>query len=333
MATFDVTQDADFPLVARLRHANGNCEDIRHDGEHFYRTVCRIDEGRSAFPKWMLQENYLRRTYLKLMDDGRHIEYSELTWPNKAEGRKERRHVPFTEVASFELVESEDVSRCETEIALLTASIRLHGGIIWIRCGEPCYLIRSQNRLTAGLSFSDQDTGANIEEMYISASHPELLREQWEAVATKTERDAGYYPGVVEIIDPSVFERDFDDAAFIKYARITARAIAYYLSGNEWFSDGQRLMSAKPDDIDTWNALRRTILTMEAAGTASAGKEETVTRAAELWSQLGGCFSAKSGFMDRQMVGRWCDPVVRRWFDRKIELDHIVSPLALTSRQ
>lgn len=330
LTTFDVTQDADFPLVARLRHADGVSDDVRHDGEHFYRAVCRVEDGRSAFPQWMLRENYLRRTYRKLMEDERRnsLEDSELTWPSKGEGRrKERRYVPFSEVSGFELVEREDVSRCEAEIARLTESIRVWGGSIWVRCGEPCYRLRnSGNVLKVELSFADQDEGEEIDEAFISATDPERLRDQWEAVADRTAREAGYRPGVVEILAPSVFERDFDDAAFVKFARITARAIAYYLAGDGWFSDGRQLMSAAPDDVDLWNALRRNVLAMEAACTAAAGDDDIVMRAAELWYRLGGSFHARSRYYPRDTVDRWSGAAVRNWLDRKIQFDDIVPP-------
>lgn len=333
LATFDIMQDVDFPLVARLRHADGGSDDVRHDGEHFYRSVCRVEDGRSAFPQWMLRENYLRRTYMKLMEDERRnsLEYSELTWPVKGDGgRKERRYVSFSEVAGFELVERDDVTRCEAEIARLTASIRVWGGSIWVKCGEPCYrLANSGNVLKVELSFADKDEGNDIDEVYISAADPERLRAQWEAVATRPAREAGYRPGVVEIIDPSLFVRDFDDAAFMKYARLTARGIAYYLAGDGWFSEGMQLMSAEPDDVDIWNALRRTILKMEAKGTAAAGDDDTVLRAAELWSRLGGGFHARSGYYSREAVADWSEPGIRSWLDRKIEIDDIVAPRVL----
>lgn len=332
LSTFDVTEDADFPVAAILRHCDGSSDVVRHDGEHFYRLVCRVGDGRSAFPQWMLKENYLRGTYLKLMEDERRnsLEHSDLTWPSKGEGRrKERRHVPFSEVAGFELVEAEDVTRCEAEIARLTTSIRLWGGSIWVRCGEPCYRLRnSGNVLKAELSFSDQDEGDDIEEAYISATDPERLRDQWGTVANQAARSEGYRPGIVEILAPEVFERDFDDAAFIKYARIAARGIAYYLAGDGWFSDGRQLMSAAPDDVDLWNALRRNIIAMEAAGTAAAGDDDIVMQAAELWHRLGGSFHARSRYYPRDTVDRWSGAAVRNWLDRKIEFDDIVAPVA-----
>ncbi|MCV9964027.1 hypothetical protein OIU34_19285 [Pararhizobium sp. BT-229] len=332
LATFDVMEDADFPVVAILRHAGGSSDDVRHDGEHFYRAVCRVEDGRSAFPQWMLKENYLRGTYLKLMEDERRnsLEHSELTWPSKGEGRrKERRHVTFSEVAGFELLEREDVTRCEGEIARLTASIRLWGGLIWIQCGEPCYRLRNSGTgLKTELTFADQDEGKDVDEAYISATDPQRLRDQWEAVSDRKAREEGYRDGAVEILDQAVFEQDFDDVAFMKYARLVARGIAYYLAGDGWFSDGRQLMSAAPDDVDLWSALRRSIIAMEAAGTATAGDDDTVMRAAELWSRLGGSFHARSRHYSRDTVAEWSGIAVRSWLDRKIEFDAIVAPVS-----
>ena len=265
LATISVLDDSTFLLVARLRHVDRAAEDVRHDGESFYRAICAVEEGRTSFPTWMLSENYLRGTYLKLLDDERRnsLERSDLTWPSK--GRSVGRpYVPFSDISGFELLDHGDITRCETEVARLTAAIRVHCGKVWIQCGEPCFRLRNTGHrgLTTELSFADQDEGVDIEENYISATDPQRLRDQWEVVAYQKDREQGYSAGSIEIIAPSVFSTDFDDISFMKYARTVASSIACYFAADGWHNDGRRLMATEPDDVDLWTRLRRSIQSM-----------------------------------------------------------------------
>lgn len=328
MATFDVMDDSAFPVVAKLHHIGGAGEDVRHDGERFYRAICAVEEGRTSFPTWMRAENYLRGTYLKLLDDERHnsLERSDLTWPSK--GRSGARpYVPFSDISGFELLDHDDVTRCEAEVARLTAGIKVHGGKLWIQCGEPCFRLRNTGHrgLTIDLSFADQDEGIDIEENYISATDPQRLRDQWEVVAYPKDREQGYSAGSIEIIAPSVFLTDFDDVGFMKYARTVASSIAYYFAADGWHNDARMLMATEPDDVDLWNRLRRSIRAMSDAATAVSADDDLVMQASELWKRLGGSHHAKSRYYSAETVGRWFDSVIRNWLDRRIELDAIVS--------
>lgn len=328
LATFDVLDDSAFPIVARLHHIGRAVEYVRHDGERFYRAICAVDQGRTEFPSWMQSKNYLRGTYLKLLDDERrnNLESSDLTWP--AKGRSGARpYVPFSDIAGFELLDQDDVTRCEAEIARLTAAIRVYGGKVWIQCGEPCFRLRNTGHqgLTTELSFADQDEGIDIEESFISGTDPQRLRDQWEVVASKKDREQGFNSGSIEILAPSVFTTDFDDIGFMKYARTVASSIAYHFAADGWHSDGRMLMETEPDDVDLWNRLRRCIRSMSDAGTAAAGDDDLVMQSSELWSRLGGSHHSRSRYFSGETVHRWFDFAVRNWMDRRIEIDAIVS--------
>jgi hypothetical protein len=330
LATFDDMAENELAVVAKLHHTGRDVEDVRHDGERFYRPICAIGEGRTLFPDWMLSQKYLRGTYRLLLQDERNngLETSSLTWPSKARGDV-RPIIPFAGISGFELLEQSDVAQCEAEIARLTAAMRVQDGKIWIQCGEPCFRLRNtpHQGLVIELSFSDQDEGSNVEENFISALDPQGLRDQWEIVSSPKDRERGFVVGSVDIIEPSVFTTDFDDIGFTKYARTVASAIASYLAADGWNNDGRRLMESEVDDVDLWNRLRRTIRAMNDAGTANAGDDEIVMQGSELWARLGGAHHVRSRYCSGETVGRWFDSLVRRWMDRRIELDAIVSQL------
>jgi hypothetical protein len=330
MARLKVVGASEFPVVARLNHLEGAAEDVRHDGNSFFRPVCAADEGRTAFPGWMLANNYLRRTYLKLMDDERrnNLEYSELTWPAKGEGRnKGRRHVPFSEVAAFEMLDQVDVARCEAEVSRLTDALLVCDERIWIRCGEPCYRLteNSSLRLETFLTFADQDERRKADEMHISATDPERVRTEWGVIADKDDRIKGFSRGTIDILAPELFVTDFDDIGFMKYAATVARGIAYYIGKGGWHDDGETLMSTDADDIDLWNALRREITAMNAENTAAAGDDDLVLCNVALWERFGGACHVGPRYFDKETVNRWFGSTVRNWLDRKIELDAIVA--------
>jgi hypothetical protein len=331
MDLLKVVGDSEFPLVARLDHREGGHEDVRHDGTSFYRPICAVGNGRTAFPKWMLANNYLRRTYLKLMEDEqrRSLEYSELTWPptKTRGGKRERPEVPFSEVEAFELLDPVDVARCEAEVSRLAEALLVHDNRIWIKCGEPCYRL-SENKslqLETTLTFSDQDERRKIDEMHISATDPERVRTEWGVIADKDDRIRGFSPGVISVFAPELFVTDFDDIGFAKYATTAARSIAYYLSQRAWHDESETLMATELDDIDLWNALRRTIGAMNEMGSAAAGDDELVLRAVGLWKRLGGASYAGSRHLPGDVIDKWFGSTVRNWMDRKIELDDIVS--------
>ncbi|MBY3432945.1 hypothetical protein HFN89_01975 [Rhizobium laguerreae] len=329
MARLKVLAGGEFPVVARMNHLDGQTEEVRHDGQSFYRSICEVGSGRTIFPEWMRAENYLRRTYLKLMDDEHRntLEFSELTWPAKGTGRnKGRRYVAFSEVSGFELLDQGDVSRCEGEVSQLTEALLVCGERIWIRCGEPCYrLANSRNlHLDTHLTFSDQNERRAVEEMYISATDPERLRAEWRIVADQQDRARGFAAGSIDVLSPSLFVADFDDIGFVKYSDTIARGIAYYLS-RHWHGEGEMLMATDPDDIDLWNALRRTVNTMTADDTAASGDDDVVMRAAELWERLGGACYSGSRYFSKETVNEWFGSTVRNWLDRKIDLEAIVT--------
>jgi hypothetical protein len=278
----------------------------------------------------MRANNYLRRTYLKLLDDEHrnNLEHSELTWPAKGEGRKKgRRYVPFTEVAGFELLDQEDVSRCDSEVARLTEALLVCDDRIWIRCGEPCYRLADSSNLHLGthLTFSDQNELRAVDEIFISATDPDRVRAEWGVVADRQDRIAGFKRGSIDILAPELFITDFDDIGFAKYATTTARGIAYYLSQSGWRDDGETLMSTDADDIDLWNMLRRTIDGMNAHGTAAAGDDDIVLRSVALWERLGGAYYVGSRHFPKETINNWFASTIRNWLDRKIELDAIVA--------
>lgn len=330
LARLKVVGGSEFPVVARLNHLDGETEDVRHDGKSFFRSVCAADEGRTTFPGWMLANNYLRRTYLKLMEDERRnsLEYSELTWPAKGEGRnKGRRYVPFSEVSSFELLDLDDVSRCESEVARLTEALLVCDDKIWIECGEPCYRLADSSNLHLGthLTFADQNELRAVDELYISATDPDRVRAEWDVVADKDDRIKGFSCGSIVIIAPDVFVADFDDIGFMKYATTVARSIAYYLAQSAYRDDGEALMRTDLEDIDLWNSLRRNIDAMKAGGTASSGDDDIVMRAVALWERLGGGCYPGARYFPQESVDKWFGSTVRNWLDRRIELDAIVT--------
>ncbi|MCS4090112.1 hypothetical protein [Rhizobium sp. BK176] len=330
LARLKIVVDSEFPVVARVNHLNGDTVDVRHDGVSFYRPICAVEGGRDEFAKWMLENNYLRRTYFKLMDDEQRnsLEYSDLTWPVKGSGRnKERRYVPFSEVSTFEFLDADDVSRCEEEVARLTDALLVCGNRLWIRCGEPCYRLADSSHLHLGidLTFSDQNEMRKLDEIYISARDPDRVRSEWGVVADRDDRIKGFARGTIDVLDPKLFATDFDDIGFMKYADMVARGIAYYISRDAWRNDDETLMASDPDDIDLWNALRRTVSSMRAVGTASSGDEDLVMRSVELWERLGGAYYVGSRHFHKEAVAKWFGSTVRNWLDRKIELHDIVS--------
>jgi hypothetical protein len=322
-------EDVNFRVVARLRHADGRIEDVRHDGREFYRDVCATEEGQTRFPGWMVEEKYLRNAYLKLMDDERRsaLEYSDLTWPNKEGLGQPRKYVSFLDVLGFELLDQTDVARVEGEVTRLTEALTISQGRIWVRCGEPCYRLWDQrnNELATELTFADQNEAIAVDEILISATNPERLGEEWARVADAADHRNGYAAGSIEILDSTLFVTDFDDVGFVKFADMIARGIAYYFATDYWGEDGQALMASSPDDVDLWNALRRSVTRMKENGTAAEEDDDTVMRASSLWLRLGGAIH-RPRYIDPRKVELWSSSTIANWLEREIKFDSIITP-------
>lgn len=327
-----VMNSTDLHIAARFCHSDGKIEDIRHDGTTFFRRVCGVNEGTSVFPAWMKYSKYLKKIYRKLLGDDHQngLEYSEHTWPVKPRSRG-RPHVSFADVVGFDLLNGDDVACCEGEVARLMEALRVYDGSIWVRCGEPCYrLWRGNNRSNEiQMTFSDQDEANRVDEQYISALTPDLL--EHERLRLTGQRDRQFTsPGAIEVIIPDYFITDFYDRGFMKFARFVAHGMAYHLTLRNMSEPCEALMGSAPEDIDLWNELRRTITRMEEAGTANAGNDELVVRAAERWMQLGGGVSTPR-YSSWELNEEWFGTVVNTWLDRSIDFNRIVRP-ALSAR-